>query len=632
MAWYNPHIDNEDYWKNLEEGSLEWTDYFREQIDRCLYGYVPPEKPHIFIEGRYYFVLNFCKAQTDKGWVNPEYRDYQNEYFEFFEDNDAQGINTGMKKARRKGFSLLSLMGIIYYDMVFYTGIIDGIAVGDDETLTTLRAMLWSHIAEVDSFFALQSLVWNKDRVEFGWEEENDKGRKVKHGTGNQLRMELFSKNTELFKGTIMRHVLFEEIGKFQKLRMTYNGTKDCFMDGTRQVGTGIFGGTGGDVEKGSQDFMYMSMHPEAFNMKWMFVPATKGAKPFIDAEGNSLIDNVTLKAAKEASEIYNVPVSEILIGADAWWKREEEKFKRLPDKTELYSFYQERPTKPAHIFLTKGSGIFNQVFIENRETYLNERPLYEGATTGYFKLVKNWRLLYNINDEWTPQCVEFVPHPDGPCIVWRYPNHADTDLFGLDPYGQEESVTSDSIGVLYGFRLKTSITQDDGHKIIFKYSGRPENIKDFHGQTLSALIWYDAKVDAESNMAAEFFSYMETMKATKYLKLAPKAYDEFETKAKNKYGRRMSPPVKKIMVKDISEYINEYCDEIDDPSLLNDLKFFGSMNTDHAFAFGHCLMYANEKYSIDGAMMTAEVEDQPETSLIKYKRVNGQIVAIVPR
>jgi hypothetical protein len=633
MAWYNPHVENiqSGFIANLEEGSDEWIEYWQEEIERCLIGYISPLNPSVYIEGRYYFVLNFTKAQTDMGWVHPEFRDYQNEYFGFFEDNDDEGVNTGMKKARRKGFSFLSLMGIIYYDMIFYDAIIDGIAVGDDETLSSMRSMLWSHIEHTDSFFFLQTLVMNKSTMTFGWEEKDEKGRTRKFGTGNVLRMELFSKNVELFKGLIMKHVLFEEVGKFEKLRATYGGTKDCFKFGAKTIGTGIFGGTGGDVEKGSKDFMYMSMNPESFNMRWMFVPSTKGLPPYIDKNGKSIEDPIEKAAAREVAEMYGVSVEEVMIGAKEWWKREEAKLKKAPDKSELYLFYQNNPTKEEHIFLTKGSGVFNQVLIDNQINKLNDLPLYEGAIKGNFKLVHNWKEVYAQNGyEWCSECVEFVEDEEGSCVMWKRPNRLGTDIFGLDPYGQEDTITSDSEGVLYGFRLKTAKTPSD-NKMIFKLSGRPINIKDLHYQIFFSLMAYDAQVDAEANMAAEFFSFMEQHKAEKYLKAAPKEYDEFETKAKNKYGRRMSPPVKKIMVGHTAEYINEQIDDVQDPVLLNDWKFFGSKNTDHAYAFGMCLMSAAEYYAIDGVHMQEQEEQQATgTSLIKYKKVNGQIVAIV--
>ena len=103
----------------------------------------------------------------------------------------------------------------------------------------------------------------------------------------------------------------------------------------------------------------------------------------------------------------------------------------------------------------------------------------------------------------------------------------------------------------------------------------------------------------------------------------------EFETKAKNKYGRRMSPPVKKILIGKTAEYINEQISDVPDPALLNDWKYFGSQNTDHAMAFGMCLLFADEHYSIDGVHMSDQ-EEEPESSLITYKKINGQIVAIL--
>lgn len=633
MAWYSPHLENRGYWEKLEVGSEEWYMYWKEQVLRCLDGYYVESKG-VFIEGRYYFILNFCKVLGMRGWVHPAYRDYQNEYFKNFEENDSKGINTGVKKARRKGFSVLSLLGVLYYDMVFYDATNDGLAVGDEETLVSMRNMYISHVEEVDPFFRLQTRVFNKDRIEYGWVEKSENGVVEKRGSGNQLRMELFSSNTELFKGLILRHVLFEEIGKFEKLRMTYSGTKDCFMDGAVQVGTGVFGGTGGNVEKGSADFMYMTNHPDVFNIRWQFIPATYGLEPFIDEDGRSLIEPVDYETAIEISRRKGVPVEVIMKGAKKWWEEQEAGYKEKQDKTELYQFYQNMPVKPEHIFLNKGSGKFNQIIIEERENALMLHERFSGWTRGFFKLAPGWRDIYKSKGGWHYSCVEFKIHKDGPVMVRNYPTRDGRDRFGLDPYGQEESTTSDSIGVLYGFRIRTNLEQTDGHRIIFRFADRPSNVKLFNGQCMCALIWYDAMVNVEANMAAEFIAYMELMKADMYMKRRGKVFDEYnnerKTEAKNKYGFRMTPPLKKIMENKLADYLNEYSEDIDDLDLLKDYKFWGSMNTDFGVAFGACLLYADEYYMQDGIHQMNSEQEETGTSLVKYKRINGQIVAVV--
>jgi hypothetical protein len=343
-----------------------------------------------------------------------------------------------------------------------------------------------------------------------------------------------------------------------------------------------------------------------------------------------SVIGPPTEEEVQYLMEEYYAPEEQIRLGAQDWWNKEEAKLKLSGDKTSLYQFYQNNPVKTDHIFLTKGSGIFNQVIIDELTTNLQNKKLYEGARRGTLRFVENWREIYNLNgQEWCKECVEFVANELGDCIMWDGPNGLGSDLGALDPYAQEESVTSDSIGVIYVFRTRSPLTPD-GNRIIFKYSGRPAQVKTFNLQCLLAAMFYDIELDVEPNMGAEFIAYVEAMKAEKYLKLAPKEYDEFETKAKNKYGRRMSVPVKKIMVSRIAEYIEEEWMKIPDLFLAEDLKYFGTRNTDHAFAFGLCVMDAYEIYAVNGLMNVMEEEDQPESSLVTYQRVNGHIVARV--
>lgn len=627
MSWYNTHI-SDDSWKILEEDTPEWYLYWEEQIDRCLNGYQPEEKPDIFIQGRYYFILNFCKANTDTGWEHPGFRDFQNDWFAEFEYNDCRGINTGMKKARRKGFSFIEMMGILYYDMVFYSGITDGLGVGDDETLVTLRTMFWEHIDEVDQFFYLQTTMWNKSIMQFGWKEGKKGEIPKKYGTGNKLRMELMSKNTEVFKGTIMTHIIFEEVGKFDKLAQAFNDSEDCIKKGARQFGTFILGGTGADTAKGSKDFLLLSMKAKLYNINWTFVPATKGMYPYIDEDGGSITEACTEQQFQYLKRtIVGFTDEQLRMGSKAYWLSREAFFKAQGNRAKLYDFYQNNPTKEDHIFLTKGSGVFNQEILDVLLMKLQSQKLYNGGTRGSLRLIDNWRQLYELNGDWVKECVEFVPDPNGTCVLMDYPNDLKTDLAGLDPYFQEKTVTSDSKGVFYVYRTKTKFTPD-GDRAIFKYVGRPESIKEFNRTCLYACIFFDVQVDCEPNAGAEFFSFMEQMKAEKYLMLAPKEYDEFETHAKNKYGRRMSVPVKKIMVGNLAEHLEEDAGKVWDLLLVQELKIFGTENTDHVFAYGLCVMDAYDRYKIRGVFnqMTDEDEDDDDECLPVYTNVHGMI------
>ena len=88
--------------RGLIEESPEWWDYWDIEINRCINGYEG-------LPGRYYFMLKFCKIKdVEKGWMAPWYLDFQHELIERIEFNDARGVNTGVEKGRRKGYSYVA--------------------------------------------------------------------------------------------------------------------------------------------------------------------------------------------------------------------------------------------------------------------------------------------------------------------------------------------------------------------------------------------------------------------------------------------------------------------------------------------------------------------------------------------
>ena len=98
--------------------------------------------------------------------------------------------------------------------------------------------------------------------------------------------------------------MVFEEAGEFKELLNAYMSSKACFMDGDVQYGVPIIGGTGGDIETSSKDFMDMYYNADAFNLLPMFIPATKCYHGFFDTKtGISDEVNAQAKLIKERDQ-----------------------------------------------------------------------------------------------------------------------------------------------------------------------------------------------------------------------------------------------------------------------------------------------------------------------------------------
>ena len=601
MKIYNPVIKyGED--KGLIEDTPEYYDFWQEQIRRSLEGYEG-------ITGRQYFMLNFTKFKDlDYGWVNPDYLDYQDEFLQKVDYNDSIGRNTGMKKARRKGFTYVVINGVLIYDLIFNDAIETSWSVGDEKTLVTSQTMIADCMAHVHPFFYLNTLTDKNGLIQFGWEEPDEKGVKRQKGTGNLLYTLLMSADPEGLKGKALKRSVFEEIGKFKNLKECFNGTKDCWMKNGKQKGTAILGGTGGNVDKGSRDFMYMVQNPEEFNIDWYMVPATKG---WVIMPGGKTDEEASMKQ----------------------WNEQEKVLKNKKNKRSLYEFYQNNPIKDEHIFLNLGSGVFDQVLLENAERMITFKP--QGLLQGSFALTKDWREIYN-KDGWCKRLVEFIPDVDGKVLIKHLPDYLGDDISGVDAYGQEKSTTSDSEGAMYIYRKTSKHHQySEGDVICMEYMDRPERISDFNKNVFYGCLFYDTTLNAEANMATELFNYYELKNAGHLIDARPQGHDVIkdpdkdQSKASNKYGRSINKATKPLLVNAIGEYIDEHYYKIWSPRLIKQLKFFGSMNTDLAMAFGIARLKALDAYSIKGIDFIQGDEEEPDlsTDLPFYSRVNGQIV-----
>lgn len=599
---------------NIVDESPEWWDYWAEEIRRCIEGFEG-------LPGRYYFMLKFCKIKDlERGWLKPWYLDFQHELIERIEYNDSIGRNTGVKKGRRKGYTYVAIDAILMYDFIFNRGAEFSWSVGDEDTLKASMSMIGDCMSQVHPFFYLNTLVDNSGLIKFGWEDKaNIKEQKLGkiNGNMNTFYIELMSQSVEALKGKALKRSIFEEIGKFKNLKDAFNHTKDCWMKGSVQKGTSLLGGTGGSVDKGSRDFMYMVDHAEEFNIDWYMIPATKGYYPFVTGEKNGPKPNdpggysLVEEAQKE-------------------WNRVEESLKRQKNKNTLYKFYQNNPTKNEHIFLNLGSGIFNQVLLESAEKLIRVQPL--GVSLGDFQLVKNWKEIYN-RSGWCKQLIEFVPSVDGKTKIKYWPEEGNKDdISGCDPYTQEKTLTSDSLGANYIYRCTSKRHMFDGDRICLEYFDRPERIKTFCEQVLYQILFYDTTLNFEANQSAELVSFFEVKAAAHLLDLRPQAYDavkDKESEASNKYGRSINVATKPILINAISDYIDDNWQNLWSDGLVDELKYFGSKNTDRAMAFGIARLKALERYAIKGIDFVHNEDVDLKSDLPFYKMVDGKIVLV---
>ena len=290
---------------NLE--SVAFREYWDEQIDRCKNGFAPKGMPRI--TGKHYYYLNFYKilgsdgvqGNSRKTLIAPWYRDMDKHYFDLFDTCKKEEKGMIIIKARDKGFSYMN-SGILAHEYTFYPFNHVGVAAGLQVTATSFFDKVKAGLNNQNSNFRHSTLKEGDEILRSGYKIKDKDGKWGTNGFQSVIHCRTMS-NPEVYKGERLSVMVFEEAGEFKELLNAYMSSKACFMDGDVQYGVPIIGGTGGDIEASSKDFMEMYYNADAFNLIPMFIPASMCYHGFFDIKKGLSDNDGATKALKERRE-----------------------------------------------------------------------------------------------------------------------------------------------------------------------------------------------------------------------------------------------------------------------------------------------------------------------------------------
>ena len=264
---------------DLDPESVSYQEYWEEQIHRCMHGFKP--KGLDKITGKHYYYLNFYRILGNSGeemgnrktLIAPWYRDLDKLYFDLFEQCKDEQKGMIVIKARDKGFSYMN-SALCAHEYTFYPYNEVGIAAGLQVTADSFFDKVKKGLNAQHDNFKHSVLKDTSDVVKSGYRQKTKDGKWTTSGYQSAIHCRTMS-NPEVFKGERLSVMIFEEAGEFKELLNAYMSSKACFMDGNIQFGVPVIGGTGGDIETSSKDFMEMYYNAEAFGLIPMFIPAS---------------------------------------------------------------------------------------------------------------------------------------------------------------------------------------------------------------------------------------------------------------------------------------------------------------------------------------------------------------------
>lgn len=618
---------------NAPRGTTDYIQYWEQETNRCLNGYVADDGDSI--TGYHYFYLNYSPIMKleEKEYIDrygnvrrkrervlsfPDFWDYDYYYFNAIEQAEQEGKHMATLKCRQRGYSFKGASMLVRnYELIpgsknFAVASEQKFLVGDG-----LLTKAWQIMDFVD-----KHTEWSKQRLTStrmervsGFKITDEFGKQTEQGYLSSITGITLKNDPERLRGTRGKLVLFEEGGKFPNLETAWRIEQPA-VETDDGVAFGLLclfgtGGTEGGSFDGLKNIFY---NPKAFNVLsfpniWddgqeqtecgFFVPAwsnlqsfdDKGNQIFMDQFGNSLKD----KAIEELINQRNV----IKDGGAS--------------QTSIDRFVSERPLKPQEAVLELGKNIFPRKLLMDQLTRIrtntkirNMKHIVDLSWDGNGGVQATEKKSGDI----TTYHLKKDDKPNGSVVIWEYPiPDAPFGLYigGCDPYDHDSSFTN-SLGSTFIFkRVRAGEAWND--VIVAEYTGRPDTAEEYYENVRKLLIFYNARLLFE-NERKGIYPYF-TNKHCDYLladqpdKIITEVFKD--SKVQRRKGCHMTKAIREYGEGLILEWLmDEYepghpnVERVYSEALIEELiENDGIKNVDRVIALCMVMMYREELYQI---------------------------------
>lgn len=642
-------FDAKGYYCDSAFKSKDYIDYWNDEKEKCTKGIIVDD---FYLSRYYYFWINFLPINDKK--VNrlkfPEIWDSQYYFFLYIQLCELEYKYDVVVKKRQWGGTFQHL-AILLNDVWFEQGFINKIGASDEEYLKSD----WSMLEEYRTFLNAHSgwyRPFNPDKT-LNWQqrwEVKKAGRKGYVGNSSILKGLNFKMSPTKGVGGKNNKFYYEEAGITKTMSKTFQYIDPALKLGALTTGMFMASGSVGELDQ-CEDLKRMAFKPEAYNVLSIkntfeenpevpyicfFVPEYWSMPPFIDKDGNSLVQE-----------------------AKKWCEDEREKLKVNASPEDYRMYISQHPFSLGEAFAWRKESIFPQAKIIRQQ----ERLLIEGDKCTPVELdgvAESRSINHKISD--LTYITKFPlgekDNKEGCIQVWEFPDSNPkwmTYFAGVDPVATDKTTTSPSLFSIYIFKNITETTYEDkgvrkikvdGYKPVAAYTGRHDDIKKNNEIGEFLIRWYNALAAVENNVPS-FINHMQ-QKGLQY-HLAAKDQLSFISELKtNKdvyspYGFKTNETIRTYFIDIVYDYLNEVLDEIKtadgskvvkvvygverikDLALLEELKsYHDKLNVDRfiAFAAGLALMKSFRKYGLGVSKIDETV---PNEDYITHENSEGR-------
>ena len=631
--------------------SKDFITYWNDQKDKCRVGAIYKEGPYTWYLTRdYYMWLNFLpiydKEEKKYGFAKVRDAQYHMALYELLAELNYK--HSAILKKRQIASSYFH-MGKIINTYWFEEGSTCKIGASLKDYINDKGS--WKFLDEYKTFLN-EHTAWyrpsNPEKVLL-WQQQIEVkvgNRKTSRGLKSKIQGASFEKNATTGVGGPTSYFFHEEAGIAPKMMQTYEYLRPAMSSGMVTTGMFIAAGSVGDLDQ-CEPLKEMILNPKAndiyavetnlmdadgtINMAGLFIPEQWSMPPYIDAYGNSKIEEALNAITLERKK----------------WKAD-----LNPEQYQLR--ISQKPTNIAEAFAYRKESIFPQGIISKQMKKIEDKEYaYE-----HIELERTQDGIEAKRSNKLP-ISEFPANKKaqdktGCLVVWERPianPQFGTYYASIDPVSEGKTTTSDSLCSIFVYKNAMEVSREtpaglehfiEKDKIVAAWCGRYDDINKTHGQLELIIEWFNAWTLVENNISL-FIQHMIAKKKQKYL--VPKQQILFlkdlgsNRTVYQEYGWKNTGTLfKSHLISYAIEFLREEIDEetdqdgntisttlgierIPDPMLLKEmLAYYPGLNVDRLVAFGALVAFVRIQQSNRGYLKRRESES--DNSLVNSKNL----------
>ncbi len=473
---------------------------------------------------------------------------------------------------------------------------------------------------------------WDSERVQLGFKEKQGDNKVWSQFV---IRNTSGGKNTEAGAGTTIKSMVYDEIGKANFMQ-SFIATKPAMIGRFGYRAVPILVGTGGSFENG-EDAKNLFFNPSAHNMveftqpdgrvTGLFMPGTlRQDCKYETTLGQWLLDTGRKQYINPESELFEIKIlaTDMEKALDTISKaRAAALLDRDPKALLKEMMYY--PLTVDEVFLTADNNMFAGAIDTLRKHKVNIEENFSPRYVDLYRDLDGTSVTWRSSDKRIITDFPAKSHTlkEAPVVICEEPikdlPYA-TYICGIDPYNQDSSGDSPSLGSCYIFKRMYDPFGHFQNSIVAYYTGRPNSLIEFYQICEMMIELYNAVALPENE--GSIIQYFIQRKKEHLLFDSPaltRYISPTSTTANRQKGLAATTPNQKhymnLMLTYVTEQTTQVIDgreveflglvRIPDPMLLQEMieykgKATGTQrgvhggNYDRICAFGHCLTLAN--------------------------------------